>query len=264
MVVTVTAVVLVAGGVFVWRAAAANFSFFTLMMQSPQPEYSPLSRAQQDAIRNLLTEVGLDRDALIALNLSSNQAEAVLGEVRSWSLSNKSTLNSLQNDIDGQFAAVRNIENAIRMGPFDENHASSLATARSDLATAQQAYQNALNSLKSGVNEELSASQRTTWTAIQSGWGQQMPIRMLALTDEQRIAVSDAAHRFRRQRAAAASKEELDAAASTWNSALDQILTDEQEAVHDGYHSNYNSASAVIGQAITLVLPHEEAQAQGG
>jgi hypothetical protein len=92
-----------------------------------------------------------------------------------------------------------------------------------------------------------------------------MPVRMLALTDEQRIAVGDAAHRFRRQRAAAASKEQLDAAASAWNSAIDQILTAEQETVYDGYHTNYASASAVIGQAITLVLPKEDDEpAQGG
>jgi len=72
-------------------------------------------------------------------------------------------------DVDlsgGGFAQIylHYLENSIAMGPYDENHASSLATARSDLVAAKQAYQNALNPLRSNVNEELSASQRTTWT----------------------------------------------------------------------------------------------------
>lgn len=249
--VLVTAIV---GGGWLFSASATSMNFFA-MMQGPPETFAPLDPVRHDAVRNLLAKVSLDRDALVALNLSATQAESVLSTTRSWYITNETTLQSLQNSIHAKVHAVRVLEKAERMGPADELRKPALALARTDLVTARTAYDSALNPLKTSVNTALSASQQATWTAIQSGWGQQMPIRMLALTGPQRLAVSKSVHTFRRQRAAAAGKTARDTAVSAHNTSLDGILTAEQKTAMASYNSNYATASANVAGAIDTVLP---------
>lgn len=252
--VSVVSVIVLAIGVFAWRAAAARTTFFTAMVMQGEPEYTAMSPTDHDAVVGLLAETALDRDALIALNLSSSDAESVLDTVRSWYEDNRQTLASLQATIHQKAADVYALEKAIRVGPYDAGHEPALATAREDLATAKQAYRNALAPLESSVSALLSTSQRDTWSAIKTGHGQQMPLRMLDLDDSQRLAVSDARHRYRRRYAAAATQQERADAVSTWEGALDSVLTAGQKTAVSNYNSNYGTASAAVAEAIDRVL----------
>ena len=96
--------------------------------------------------------------------------------------------------------------------------------------------------------------QNATWTAIKSGWGQQMPFRMLALSDQQRQDLSKAKRTYRRQRASASSGEERNAARTTWQAALAGILTTDQKTIVSSYESNYDSASANVAGGFDAVL----------
>lgn len=257
----ILAVSLTLGGVWLLRAEARMaFTSFALMGGETN---TPLNAVQRDAIIGSLNEVSLDRDALVALNLSTNQAETLLGTARTWQQNNQSTLTTQTTAIHQKRHAVRELEKAIAMGPFNENHQTQLATAREELQTAQAAYRTTLSALESTINQGLSESQRASWTAIKTGWGQQMPIRMLDLSDEQRLAVSDAHHRYQRQHSAASNDEERSAAVTTWNNARDSILTTEQKTVFQSYNSNYASASEAVAGAYTTVLPLQEQVAQG-
>ncbi len=256
-IVTMLVVIVVGTGAFFWHRAEAKMSFFLFAMQEGGT-YTPLNAVQRDAIIGSLNEVALDRDALVALNLSTSQAETVVSTARTWQQNNQSTLSSQMTTIHQKRHAVREIEKAIAMGPFDANRETQLATARQELKDAQAAYRTTLTSLESTVNTGLSAAQQATWVAIKSGWGQQMPIRMLDLTDEQRLAVSDAHHRYQRQHSGASNDSERSTAVTTWTSALDSILTANQRTLMQSYNSNYANASAAAASAYATVLPLQE------
>ena len=254
------AFLLIAGGAFLWRAEA-KMSFWSFAMLE-EIGYSPLNRVEHDAIVGSLNQLSLDRDALIALNLSSQQATSVYSTARTWQQGNQATLTSQMNTVHQKTHAVRVLEKAIAMGPYNENHASQLATAREELRDAKETYQNTLDGLATSISNGFSESQRTTWAAIKTGWGQQMPIRMLDLTDEQRLAVSDAHHRYQRQHAAATNDQERATAVSTWTSALESILNPNQETIVQSYLANYATASEAVANAYNTVLPVQSQQVQ--
>lgn len=243
---------LVVGGTVWWRS---NGHSIALAQEPPQL----LTQLERDAVVTLLKDISLDRDALIALNADSEQAASILSTARTWRETNASTLVTLKNTIDQKVVAVRKLEKAERMGPADPGRAAALALAREQLGTARASHRSALSPLESSVNTLLSESQRTTWNAIRHGHGRKMPIRMLALTDTQRLAVSRAHRTYERQRRAATTDQERSTAVSTWESALKQILTQDQENVMDAYYSNYGTASGAAAEAWDSVLAVEEA-----
>ncbi len=108
------------------------------------------------------------------------------------------------------------------------------------------------------MNTLLSDSQQTTWTAIQSGWGQSMPLRMLSLTDQQRIDLSRAQRHYRYRHAAASTDEERSTAVTTRESDLSQILTVDQQAVLSAYDGYYGNASQAVATAFETVLSADE------
>ena len=246
-------VAVVVGSLGVWHVLVAPRA--TAMMA--EPTYTPLSKVRHDAIRNVLADASLDAEALIALNLSSSQAESLVSAVRTWYESNESTLNAELADIAAKTQALRDKEQTIRMGPYSAENETARATAVSDLAAARTAYRTTLQGLDTGVNNILSESQRSTWAAIKTGWGQKMPVRMLSLTDAQRISVSDIEHRYERQVAAANSQAERDTAASARQTALSSVLTQEQLTVMSSYPSYYASSSSAVNSALAEVLATE-------
>jgi hypothetical protein len=83
---------------------------------------------------NLLAEFTLDRDAMIALNLSASQAESVLATVRQWRETNEAAQNKvLPNTLHQKIGAVRRLEKAIRMGPSDAELAPALAVLSAEI-----------------------------------------------------------------------------------------------------------------------------------
>ena len=247
----VVTVALMSTGTLLWRGATMRTAWG---LQGPEP----LSLADHGGIIGVLKYVSLDRDALVALNLSNQQAEDVLTTVRNWWDSNKSALETKQQAIWAKERAVRNVQDAITAGPLEEGREAALASALAELATARANYDDTFDGLRTSINNLLSVSQQTTWSAIQSGFGERMPLRMLALTDAQRLDVSKAVQRFRYQRAAAASAQARSAVVSTYESHLEQILTQDQKNVLAAYESNYASASAAVVEAFEAVLALEE------
>lgn len=245
---SLTVFVVLLSAVMWWKAAQTQKAF-----ADPDPPVS-LNEVQRSFVERVLAEVSLDRDALVALNPSSQSAESLLTTVRTWSLSNQSSVNNLSATVEEKTHALYQIEKAIALGPFNESHASQLATARSELASAKASYRSAFSSLESSVNQALSNDQRTTWTAIKTGHGQQMPYRILALEDAQRISFSDAQRRYRAKRASATNQEELDAAITEWSTALAEILTDNQESAINTYQANYTTAANNVTNAWNNVL----------
>lgn len=247
--------VVTAAGTWWWQSARANMA---MMFVQEEPGFTPLDRVTHDKIRGILEKIGLDRDAMIALNPTATQAEDILSTVRTWQATNEATLASLKNTIHEKVHAVRVLEKAIRTGTAGPTGQDRLALAVTDRTDAHTAYNNVLAPLRTSINNLLSNSQQATWAAIQTGHGQQMPIRMLALTDSQRISVSKATRTFQRRRAGAANANDRGTAATSFNSDLDSILTTDQKTVVSAYNSNYNTASANVARAIDTVMEVEE------
>lgn len=238
-------------GAWVWRSAEARM---VVEVSEQRVIYTPLSPIQRDAIMNLLAEVSLDRDALVGLNLSTSQAESVVAAVRSWYLSNLETLTGLDQTAQQKRAAVYDLEKAQAMGPADAQRDAQLALARQDFQTVKASYRSGLSSLESTVSNLLSETQRSIWAAIKVGHGRTMPIRLLSLTDAQRLAIGDAMQRYERQHAAASDETARGSARTTWESAKDSILTVDQRNVIQAYQSNFAAASQSAATALDTVL----------
>jgi hypothetical protein len=108
--------------------------------------------------------------------------------------------------------------------------------------------------LETNVNVLLSETQRATWAAIRVGHRHTMPIRLLNLTDEQRLAVSDARQHYERQHAAASNESERNAAITAWQNALDSILTGDQRSVVQAYYGYFAGSSTAVADALDTVL----------
>ena len=252
MVVGIVAVVVVAGSLW-WQGVAGGAA----LMQEPLP-LQPVTRAERDAVVGLLDRVGLDRDALTALNVTVEQAESLLTEVRTWQDTNKATLASLKLAVDQQVGAVRKIEKAIKMGTAGAGGAAQRDLRHQELADAKATSASALAPLERNLGSILSTSQRATWTAIRKGHGRKMPIRMLDLSNDQRLAVSRAERTYRRQRAAASTKAERETAVATRDAAMAGILTADQKNVVSAFSTYYAASSGAVAGAFDSVLAVDE------
>ncbi len=246
-------VTLLGGGLLWWMVRDSS----TALAYQDQPGYEPLDVVQRDAVLALFDDVALDRDALIALNVSANQAEILVAAARSWQETNATAVAEDQAAIDEARTAVRQVRLAIAMGPYDEANDAALAVARQQLATAEAAYATLLGGLKTSLAADCSESQDAAWSAIEDGLGSSMPIRMLALSDQQRLDLSGARRRYRLQYASAGTAAQRSQAAAAWEQALGQILTQDQQTIMDSHNSYYADSSAAVALALETVLPVE-------
>lgn len=221
----------------------------------PEGDYDPIEDPQRDAVLGLLDHAALDRDALIALNVTALQAESLLAGTRTWQAANAAALAAQQASIDQARAQVRQLRGTIAMGPYQEGNDTALATAVQQYLAAQAAYMDLLGPLKTALQADLSESQVATWNAIAAGHGQSQPIRMLAFSDAQRLDFSRARRQYRRQFAAASTDEERSEAVAAWTQAQAQILTQDQETVVSAFYSYHAESSAAVGLALAIVLP---------
>ncbi|MCH8854213.1 MAG: hypothetical protein IID41_16415 [Planctomycetes bacterium] len=246
-------VTLLGGGLLWWMARDSSTA---LAYQNP-PGYEPVDVVQHDAILALLDDVALDRDALIALNVSANQAMALVAAARSWQVANAAAVAEDQTAIDEARTAVREARLAIAMGPYDEADNAALASALQQLAAAEAAYVALLGGLQTALAADCSESQQAAWSAIENGLGSSMPIRMLALSDQQRLDLSGARRRYRLQYASAGTTAERSQAVAAWEQAQGQILTQDQQTIMASHNSYYADSSAAVAQALDTVLPIE-------
>ena len=214
-----------------------------------------LTRIEFDAVVSLLADISLDRDALIALNPSGAQAESILSTVRTWRASHQATLLNLSRAIAEASADVYDLRQRMAMGPAEAGQDAALAQVVSALQTANGNYRSALAPLENSVNALLSTSQQVSWSAIRSGLGQSMPLRLLSLTDAQRLELSRAHRHFQLRQAAASTEGERNEALAIWGQDRSRILTTEQQTVWDSYLTHSASASAAVTQAYETLLP---------
>lgn len=242
---------LVVGGLLWWMVRDSSTA---LAYQDP-PGYEPVDAVQHDAVLALLDDVALDRDALIALNVSANQAEALVAAARSWQETNATAVAEVQAAIDEGRTALRQARLAIAMGPYLEANDAALAAALQQQASAEAAYATLLGGLKTTLAADCSESQQAAWSAIENGLGSSMPIRMLALSDQQRLDLSGARRRYRLQYASAGTTAQRSQAVAAWAQAQGQILTQDQQTIMDSHNSYYADSSAAVALALDAVLP---------
>lgn len=250
---TMLAVCFVGGGALWWGRDAGRAA----VAQAPGV-YASLSETQRDAIRDVMEELSLDRDALVALNPSEELAESLVSTARTFCIDNAAALATRKGTIHQRVSAIRTLERDIRMGTAVQGADAALMQARLDLKTARDGYRGDLAALESGIGQLLSTRQQATLAAVRNGHGQTMPIRSLDLDDAQRRATSRAKRTFDRLRAGASSDEERAAAVAGWEFDLAGILTADQQAAMDNYVTNYNTASANVGSALGTVLPIDQ------
>jgi len=225
----------------------------------PPESYDELSQAQRDAILGVMEDVALDRDALVALNLTGEQAEDLVAATRQWCSESATTLANLRATTAGRTSELRALRAAIRMGPAQAGQDEALATAIADLLAARAAYRTALGSLRTGVAADLSETQEAAWASVERGHSQRMPIRLLDLGSEQRLAISGACRAYRLAYAAATSDQDRQTARSTWAAARASILTEAQEDLVDAYLGYWVASSETVAEALDTVLPLADA-----
>lgn len=216
------------------------------------PAATPVTAAEHAALWDLLDAVDLDRDALVALNLNAAQAEGVFTALRTWYDTSRDSVEHRQAMVTKQLAAVRQLERDVRAGTAEPE---ALTSARQALTAARAATNDQLDGLRTALASELSDSQRATWNTIHSGWGQAMPLRMVALTATQKQAYSRALRQHRRAMAAATTDDERAAAETAWQAAQQSILTQDNLQVISAYDDYASTAADALAQAENDVMP---------
>lgn len=225
------------------------------------PDFTVITVVQRDATFSVLADVSLDREALVALNLSAEQATDILAATRTWLETNASEIAQLKEIIADKRDVVRQLEQSVRAGSAVSGQDQALVAARADLAAALRAYDTALNGIRTALAAELSESQRSTWATIENGWGREMPVRMLALTSGQRRDYGKALRQHELRVAAATTAQELAALQTAWQAALSSIFTDQNRQIIDAYFSYANEARQNVDNAVEDVLPTNDAAA---
>jgi hypothetical protein len=219
----------------------------------PGKDQQVMTEAQREAFLGALAEMALDRQSLAALNLSGAQAAAILEAGLGWFAQHATELAAADNRVNAQRAAVRVAEKAVRLGAGDGLD-QPLAQAQAALAHARAARKAVLNGLGIAIGAELSPSQRETWVTIQAGWGQEQPIRMLAFTTAQRHSYAESLRIHQLKGAAASTAEEMQAVAASWQAALAQILTADNQRVIDAYNDYVADSGAALDSALDQAM----------
>lgn len=242
-------------GFWWYRASATGAAVMAVaLFDAPHDPPTDLERSQ---VESLLESLSLDRDALVALNLSSQQGEDLLAAVRTFNASNRAALDTRLASLAEARSHLRSLERAIRNGTAGENPQGQWNDAVAAVVTAQNGYDAQLGTLRSSLSDRLSESQVTAWANLKSGWGGALPLRMLSLSAGQKGDLASASDRYEHTLAEATSDQDRAAAVSAWNSAVDGVLTQDQKTVCEAYVSQYVTASAAVAEAFAAVLPKE-------
>jgi len=242
---------LVLCGVFWMRGGLRE----TIAVQPAGPVYTTVTEAERQSVVRLMDTIDLDRDALVALNLNAADAESLVSTVRTWRADNAGALDTLERTIHLKVAAVRDLKKAARQGPFVAGRSAALAAAQQELMDARAARQAAFAPLDAQVNAILSASQQATWSALRDGFDHVMPLRMLALSSEQKRTLAREERYYRLRMAAARTPEARATAITTRQTVRDQTLTQSQRQQVSDYQNARADASRVAAGAIDTVLP---------
>lgn len=225
--------ILACAGVLVLSLALPHAFQPSSVVQATEPSaertFMPLAAEDYGALRNLRDELGLDNDALIALNLTPEATEQILAAMRGWYEQNKATLQAHDVTVGQKALALRKIEAKIRMGPRDEAVLASRPPAVQEVNAARSARQAFLEGLVTAVGAQLTSKQAAAVATLRANRNEPMPYRQLALTDQQKTALRTARRRYAGRSATAQDAQSRESAIAAWNEQLATILTSTQQ-----------------------------------
>lgn len=224
--------------------------FATCAVAQQPPNYSNVEEPVRNAILDLLNRIGLDHEALVALNLSAAQAESIVGQARSWYETHGANWTAAV----ASHAVARNDWMDARLAK-DRGEEVDIESAMSNLANADAQLATLLQSVRSSIEVHLSSSQLTLWTLLQTNSGTPMPFRILSLSVDQQRDIRSHRQLFLSSVAVAADDNAHVQAESNWNSALSTILSDDEESMVAAYTGYRDASGANVKNAIDLVLP---------
>jgi hypothetical protein len=238
------------------------FSQHPTAAEEPAPEgttsYTALAPVDQDALRNLRMEVGLDPDALIALNVTAEQAEQVLAALRSWYETHQAQLHTLDVAVTDKEVGLYRVDKMMRTGPALPDAQTARARAVQELAAARNQRTAFIQAAATAATAGLSTEQQALLVTLQANRGQPLPYRLIVMTAEQKQAFQTARRHYERQVAQARDADTLQTLASAWNTRLAGILDTNQQERITSLAQYGEQASELVLAAQQKVLPQPE------
>jgi hypothetical protein len=226
--------------------------------QTKSPTYTVQSPEDYDGLRNLRYELGLDNDALSALNPTADTAEQVLAALRNWYEQNQSALHAQNLAVGQKTAALQSLERQIRIGPRDEAVLAARPKAVQELEAARAQRQKFLEGGVAAVRAGLSADNQTALATLRANQGEALPYRLLALTAAQKTALQNARREHELGSTAAADAQSRQTSDRTWNQQLATILSAAQQQTLASYTQYASAAAERVLAAQQKVTPAPE------
>lgn len=157
-----------------------------LVAFAPFEPATPLARLDAARLEQLRRDVGLDDDTLGALGLSDAELDSVLSGLRGWYEQHAAALDTARSATADAHARIRSIRSKMDTGGDTAALTQQLTAARTELATAQSAYETLLTGVRSSVVGAGATERLSLINRMRSQKEMPMPYRALALSAEQR------------------------------------------------------------------------------
>ncbi len=191
-------------------------AIYIAMIAAPQRQAlaqatPPLTPLECEA---LLIHAGLDPDRLACAGVTSLSTATVAADAITSVEDNLADLRSGFADVSAYRQQIDDLESTITSGEGDEDDVTALATAKSNLATAQAALNTALDGVFDGATVSLSSGVKDTLSSLRSDPVVNLPhpYRLADYSQSQSVVLRDALHQ---ERIAADNGESLDQANAT-------------------------------------------------
>lgn len=188
-------------------------AIYIAMIAAPQRQAlaqatPPLTPLECEA---LLIHAGLDPDRLACAGVTSLSTATVAADAITFVEANLADLRSGFSDVSAYRQEIDDLESTITSGQGDASDVTALATAKSNLATAQAALNTALDDVFDDATVSLSSGAKNTLSSLRSDPDVNLPVpyRLSGYTQSQSIVLRDALHQ---ERIAADNNEALDQA----------------------------------------------------
>ena len=132
-------------------------------------------------VGSAMQRVGLVADCLAAAGVTSGDVSTIVDDVTTYMNANHGSLLSADSDVSDARGRVGRFTRLIQSGTRDRDTVDALATARSDLATAEGDQQRLLDGLFDAATASLEQSEVDTLIVLRGQTGWTMPIQYLCL-----------------------------------------------------------------------------------
>lgn len=232
------------GALAVWLVAAIAPGARGQQEGAGAPAVDEVTRSN---VLTILSRIGLDLESCAALNLTSEQAHAVIGAARSWYENNQADWQAACTNL----AVARDDWSS---AGTETNEPVDPAAAAEAVRTAELNLVNTLAPLRTSIQGTLSASQRELWAVLEVHAGVPYPERLLVLTAEQRAQLADVRQRTAADLAAATSEAAREAVLAAEDQAVATVLPDSGESFLATYQSYVQTSMANVVAAAADVF----------